>query len=133
MEAIPRPREILLVEDNQADVTLVQQVLRKIVVPSQLSVVSEGDAELAFLQRHGPYHEAPTPDLMLLDIHLPKKTGWEILGWIKATPSVAPIPVVMLAGVFSSLDEQAREHLRPTRCLKKPTTLEELHDLRTFF
>jgi two-component system, chemotaxis family, response regulator Rcp1 len=102
-------------------------------VPSQLRVVSEGDAGLAFLQRQVPYHEAPTPDLILLDIQLPKKTGWEILRWVRATPAFAHIPVVMLAGMFSPLDEQARAHLQPTRCLKKPTTLEELHDLRTIF
>src|SRR5262245_57169513 len=110
MEAIPRPREILLVEDNQADVTIVQQVLRKVIVPSQLSVVSEGEAVLPFLQRQALYHEAPIPDLILLDIHLPKKSGWEILREMRATAAFATIPVVMLSTFLAPYDEQARDY-----------------------
>src|SRR5215510_1902289 len=133
MELIPKQKEILLVEDNPIDVYFLQKSLPHLAYPYHLSVVSDGEAGLAFLQRQAPYHEAPTPDLILLDIHLPKKTGWDILRWIRATPAFATIPVVMLAGVLSPLDEQVRAHLQPTRCLKKPTTLEELHALRTIF
>src|SRR5215475_14398975 len=133
MEAGPRPREILLVEDNPVDVLILQKYLQTLACPYHLSVVSDGEAGLAFLQRQGPYHEAPTPDLILLDIHLPKKTGWDILKWVKATPAVAPIPVVTLSTFLAPYDEQARDSLHPTRCVEKPTTVKKLQDLVKYF
>src|SRR5262245_9317421 len=133
MELIPKQKEILLVEDNPIDVYFLQKSLPYLAYPYHLSVVSDGEAGLAFLQRQGSYHEAPIPDLMLLDIHLPKQTGWDILRWVKATPSVAPIPGVILEGVFSPFDEQARDHLHPSLCVEKPRTVQKLQDLLKSF
>ena len=133
MELILRQKEILLMEDNPIDIYFLQKYLPYLACPYHLSVVSDGEAGLAFLQRQGSYHEAPTPDLILLDIHLPKKTGWEILRWVKATPSVAHIPVVMLAGVLSPLDEQARDRLHPSLCVEKPRTVQKLQDVLKSF
>src|SRR2546425_2098220 len=112
--------EIFLVEDNLVDVQILQRCLRDVTFPHHLSVVNDGEAALAFLQRHAPYTEAPTPDLILLDIYLLRKSGWEILQWLKATSSLATIPVVMLTGVVSPLDAQIRDRLQPTLCLEKP-------------
>jgi CheY-like chemotaxis protein len=131
MEAVLKPREILLVEDNQADITLVQSVLRRLAVPPRLSVVRDGAAVLPFLLRQVPYQGAPTPDLILLDIYLPKQTGWAVLRELRATPAFATIPVVILSGTFTPRDVQERDRLQPTQYLRKPHTVQELHDLRT--
>ena len=117
--------EMLLVEDNPPDVKLLEECLREAKFPYHLSVVNDGEAALAFLQRHAPYTEAPRPALMLLDIHLPKQSGWEVLAWVRATPSLTSIPVVILTGVFSPFDEERIEQLQPTRCLVKPREMED--------
>lgn len=129
MEAPSRPVEILLAEDNLADVEIFERSLRDAPFPSHLTVVSDGEAALAFLQQQAPYTHAPTPDLILLDIYLPLKSGWEVLEWLKAQPELARIPVVMLTGILAPLDEQERDRLHPTRCLVKPTAVEEYRAL----
>jgi two-component system, chemotaxis family, response regulator Rcp1 len=121
--------EILLVEDNLVDVQILHRCLRHVTFPYHLSVVNDAEAALAFLQRHAPYTEAPTPDLILLDIYLFGKSGWDILRWLKAAPALAPLPVVMLTGMLSSLDAQLRDRLEPTLCLEKPITVEGARDL----
>ena len=112
--------EILLVEDNPADMKLLQVCLNDITLPYHLHTVISGEAALAFLQRQAPYTGAPRPDLILLDIHLPKKSGWDVLAWVRAQPSLSGLPVVMLTGVFSPFDEERVDQLQPTRCLLKP-------------
>jgi len=117
--------EILLVEDNPADVTLLQRCLRHVTVPYHLSVLSDGQAALAFLGRHAPYLLAPRPDLLLLDIHLPQKSGWDVLAWMRMQPSLSGVPVVMLTDIFSPYDEERIDRLQPTRCLLKPRDPED--------
>jgi two-component system, chemotaxis family, response regulator Rcp1 len=124
-----RQVEIFLVEDNPIDVQILHRCLRHVTFPYHLSVVNDAEAALAFLQRHAPYTAAPTPDLILLDIYLLGKSGWDILQWLKATPALATLPVVMLTGVLSSLDAQLRDCLQPTLCLEKPITVEGARDL----
>jgi CheY-like chemotaxis protein len=121
--------EILLAEDNLLYADILQRHLCDIALPCHLSAVSDGEGALAFLGRRAPYLEAPTPDLILLDIHLIRKSGWEVLAWLRATPSLATIPVVMLTGSLSPFDEEQRNRLQPTRCLLKPATGEEYRDL----
>ena len=125
MEPIDGPVQILLAEDNLAYADILQRRLRESPFPYQLSLVTDGEAALAFLERHAPYTQAPTPDLILLDIHLLRKSGWEVLAWLRATSALATIPVVMLTAHFSPFDEQERDRLQPTRCLVKPATGEE--------
>jgi CheY-like chemotaxis protein len=124
-----RQVEILLAEDNPVDVQILQRCLRDVTFPYHLRVVDDGEAALAFLQQQDPYTEAPRPDLILLDIYLLKKSGWEILEWLRVTPYSTTIPVVMLSGILAPFDEQERDRLHPTRCLVKPTTIEEFRDL----
>ena len=129
MEPVQGQKEILLAEDNQVDVQIVRRCLRNVTFPYHLSMVGDGEAALAFLQRQEPYTAAPRPSLILLDIYLLKKTGWEVLAWVRATPALANIPVVMLTGLLAPFDEQERDRLHPTRCLEKPTTVEEFRAL----
>src|SRR5919199_5057839 len=105
VEPPERRIEILLVEDNPVDAKVLERCLRHVTFPYHLSVVRDGEGALAFLQRYAPYTRAPRPDVVLLDIHLPQKSGWDVLGWLRAQPSLTSIPVVMLTGIFSLLDE----------------------------
>ena len=91
-----RPAEILLVEDNPGDVELTREGLADAKVTNRLHVVSDGIEAIAFLRRQGPYADAPRPDLILLDLNLPKKDGRQVLAEIKADEDLKIIPVVIL-------------------------------------
>lgn len=91
-----KPVEILLVEDNPADVRLTIEALKDAKVFNQLNVVSNGADALTYLRRQGPYTEATRPDLILLDLNLPKMGGLEVLDDIKNDPELRQIPVVVV-------------------------------------
>ena len=88
--------EILLVEDDPGDVLITREAFSENKVRNRLSVVSDGEAALAFLRRQGEFAEAPKPDLVLLDLNLPRKPGHEVLAEIKTDPALHRIPVVVL-------------------------------------
>ena len=132
MEPPERQRELLLVEDNPGDAWLLTECLRsQLTLPYSLSLVTDGEAALAFLQQHAPYAQAPTPDLILLDIYPQKRSGWEVLAWLRTQPALASIPVVMWGGAVAPFDEQERERLQPTQCLVKPASLEGYQHIAT--
>jgi CheY-like chemotaxis protein len=91
-----RPVEILLVEDNPGDVRLTREALKEAKVRNSLSVVGDGVEAMAFLHREGTYTTAPRPDIVLLDLNLPKKDGRQVLAEVKADPDLRRIPVVIL-------------------------------------
>jgi chemotaxis family two-component system response regulator Rcp1 len=91
-----KPIEILLVEDNLADVRLTQEALKEEKLYNNLSVVNDGVEALAFLRREGGFSSAVRPDLILLDLNLPRKDGREVLNEIKNDPELKCIPVVVL-------------------------------------
>jgi two-component system response regulator len=88
--------DILLVEDNPGDVELTKEALKDAKVATHLHVVEDGAAALDFLFKRGQHAHVPRPDLILLDLNLPKKDGREVLAEIKAEPRLANIPVVIL-------------------------------------
>jgi len=90
------PVEILLAEDNPGDVALTRRALRDSKLNNNLHVVTDGEDALAFLKREGAHADAPRPDLVLLDINMPKKTGLEVLAEIKREPELGMIPVCIL-------------------------------------
>jgi len=98
-----KPIEILIVEDNPGDVRLTQEALRDAKVRNHLSVAKDGVEALAYLHREGKYGSAPRPDLILLDLNLPRKDGREVLADIKADLDLRCIPVVILT---TSQDER---------------------------
>ena len=91
-----QPLEILLVEDNEDDILLEQEALAEAKLVNLMSVVRDGEEAMAFLRRQGRYQNAQMPGLILLDINMPKKNGFEVLNEIKADPALIHIPVVML-------------------------------------
>jgi two-component system, chemotaxis family, response regulator Rcp1 len=98
-----KPIEILIVEDNPGDVRLTQEALRDAKVRNRLSVAKDGVEALAYLHREGKYGSAPRPDLILLDLNLPRKDGREVLADIKDDLNLRSIPVVILT---TSQDER---------------------------
>jgi len=88
--------EILLVEDNPGDIRLTQEALKEGKILNNLSVVTDGVEAMAFLRREGRFENAPRPELILLDLNLPKKDGREVLAEIKEDPNLRLIPVVVL-------------------------------------
>jgi two-component system, chemotaxis family, response regulator Rcp1 len=96
LPSLPRHVEILLVEDSPADVVITQDALTEARVLNSIHVVDDGEAALAFLRKQQPYAAAPRPDLILLDLNLPRKSGREVLAEIKADPALKNIPVVVL-------------------------------------
>jgi two-component system response regulator len=95
--------EILLVEDSPADVALTQEALQEFKVINRLHVVMDGEAAMDFLHKRGSYFNAPRPDLILLDLNLPKKDGREVLAEIKEEKYLRSVPVIVLT---TSRDEQ---------------------------
>jgi len=109
--------EILLVEDNPGDERLTREALREKNIDHRLSVVKDGVDALAFLRRQGTHRDAPRPDLILLDLNLPKKSGQEVLAEIGADPDLRDIPVVVLtlsrmdADIMDTLDLRAKSYI----------------------
>lgn len=121
-----RTCEILLVEDNPADVRLTMEAFREDHLPIHLNAVADGIEALAFLRREGQYADAPCPDLILLDLNVPKKSGHEVLAELKMDPDLRRIPVVILTTSDSPHDIAKSYDLHANCFVKKPARLEEL-------
>lgn len=91
-----KPIEILLVEDNEGDVGLVEEVFEDAKIRNVLHVADDGEEAMLFLNKESPYKDAPTPDIILLDLNLPQKDGREVLEEIKIDENLKRIPVVIL-------------------------------------
>ena len=122
---IERPVEILLVEDNPGDVRLTIEALRDAKVRNHLSVAEDGEAAMAFLYREGEYASAPRPDLIRLDLNLPKKDGREVLAEIKADPHLKTIPVVILTTSKADQDVVRSYELNANCYVTKPVDLDQ--------
>lgn len=96
--------DVLLVEDNQGDVLLIKVALGETGTPMQINVVNDGDEAMLFLENKGRFANAPKPDIILLDINLPKKNGHEVLEFIKSNSVLKHIPVVILTTSSSQID-----------------------------
>jgi CheY-like chemotaxis protein len=120
-----KPVEILLVEDNPGDVRLTMEALQEGKVYNQLHVASDGVEALAFMRREGRYAEAPRPDLILLDLNLPKKDGREVLEEIKNDPDLRRIPVVILTTSQAEQDILKSYNLHANCYITKPVDLEQ--------
>ncbi len=124
-----KPIEILLVEDNPADVDLTLIALKHDKLYVRPSVVHDGVEALAFLRREGSYADAPRPDLVLLDLNLPKKNGREVLMEIKNDPALRQIPVVVLTSSDAERDIVESYQLHANCYVRKPVDFEQFTSL----
>ena len=120
-----RPIEILLVEDNPGDVRLTQEALREGKVRNNLNVAKDGMEGLDFLRRLGPFAHAPRPDLILLDLNLPKMDGREVLAEIKEDADLRTIPVVVVTSSEAEEDIVRSYDLHANCYIKKPVNLDQ--------
>jgi two-component system, chemotaxis family, response regulator Rcp1 len=121
----PRPIEILLVEDNPGDVRLTIEALRDAKVHNRVSVAKDGVEAMAFLRREGQYGDARRPDLILLDLNLPRKDGREVLAEIKADAGLKHIPVVILTTSRAEQDILKSYDLHANCYVTKPVDLDQ--------
>ncbi len=120
-----RPIEILMVEDNPGDVRLTVEALKEGKVRNNFHTVEDGVEALAFLRREGRYAEAPRPDLVLLDLNLPKMNGREVLAEIKEDPELRRIPVVILTVSQAEQDIVKSYNLHANCYITKPVDLDQ--------
>ena len=115
---------ILLVEDNPGDVRLTREALKEGKVRNNLSVVGDGVEALAFLHREGSYSSAPRPDIILLDLNLPRKDGRQVLAEVKADPELRRIPIVVLTTSKAEEDILKTYELHANCFITKPVDFE---------
>ena len=124
-----RPVEILLVEDNPADVELTVQGLREGKIANNLHVATDGEQALDFLGRAGEYTAAPRPDLILLDLNLPGKDGRDVLAVIKSDETLRQIPVVVLTTSNAESDILKTYNLHANAFMTKPVSFPDFVEL----
>lgn len=123
-KAAARPWEILLVEDNPAEVRLSQLVLGDSGVPHVLRVARDGEQALAMLRRQGEHRALPEPDLVLLDLNLPRKDGREVLAEVKGDPELKHIPIIVLSTSRAEQDVLTCYALNVNAYVQKPLELD---------
>ena len=114
------PADILLVEDNPGDVRLTKEAFEQAQISNAVHVVPDGIDALDFLYRRGDHADAPRPDIVLLDLDLPRKNGDEVLAEIKDDPEVSRVPVVIMTGSEAEEDVVQSYDLRANAYLTKP-------------
>ena len=125
MSEATKPFEILLVEDNPGDVLLTQEAFRESHLAHRLSTVEDGEQASRFLYRLGEYRDAPRPDVILLDLNLPKKDGRELLAEIKEDAALRHIPIIVLTTSDAEQDVWKAYKLHANCYLTKPINLDE--------
>jgi chemotaxis family two-component system response regulator Rcp1 len=124
-----QPIEILLVEDNPADARLVLEGFKDAKVKNKLHVVADGVQAMAFLRREGAYTAVPRPDLVLLDLNLPRKDGREVLSEIKTDPALRRIPVAVLTSSDAEQDIYKSYDLHANCYLTKPLGIDQFNEV----
>jgi len=121
-----KPIEILLVEDNPGDARLTREALAQSKVRNNLHHAKDGEEAIAFLRREGPFADAPQPDLILLDLNLPKRDGREVLEEVKSDLRLMHIPVVILTSSQAEEDILKSYRLHANCFITKPVDFEQL-------
>jgi len=129
VEVDDKPKIILLVEDNKADIRLIQEALKKSSVPHEIVTVRNGMEAMAYLRREEEYADAIRPDLILLDLNLPRKDGREVLAEIKADPGLKRIPVVVLTTSHNQDDISQSYDLHVNCYITKSRNLSQLFEI----
>jgi CheY-like chemotaxis protein len=117
--------EILLVEDNPGDIRLTQEAFKEGKVSNEINVVNDGIEALAYLRQEGQYADVSRPDVILLDLNLPKKDGYEVLAEIKKDPDLRRIPVVILTTSEAERDILQTYYMHANCYITKPVDLDQ--------
>lgn len=117
--------QILLVEDNPGDIRLTQEALKESTNANELYVVKDGVEAIEFLKRKGKYAQQPTPDIILLDLNLPRKDGREVLAEIKSDENLKMIPIIILTTSDAESDIQKSYKLHANCFITKPVDLDQ--------
>jgi CheY-like chemotaxis protein len=121
-----RPIEILLVEDNPGDARLTREAFAQGTVRTNMHHARDGEQAIAFLRRQNGFHDAPTPDIVILDLNLPRRGGREVLEDMKSDPALRQIPVVVLTSSQAQEDVLNSYRLHANCFITKPGDLETL-------
>ena len=121
----PEPIEVLLVEDDPGDVLMTQEAFADYKVANRLAVVNNGEDAIAYMRKQGRFADVPTPDLVLLDLNLPRRNGREVLRDIKEDPELKRIPVVILTTSDAEEDVLASYLLHANAYVRKPVDFEQ--------
>jgi CheY-like chemotaxis protein len=119
------PVEILRVEDNPGDARLAIEALKDGKVRNRITVVTDGEQALQYLKACHPYSQAVRPDLVLLDLNLPRKDGWQVLAEMRADPALRSIPVAILTASAAEQDISVGNRLKSTCYIVKPVDVEQ--------
>ena len=119
------PTQIVLAEDNATDVRMVREVLNRHNIHCDLKVLEDGDEALAFIDKLDLDLESPCPDLLLLDLHLPKRDGEEVLRYLRGSERCAQTPVVVLTSSDSPHDRESAEKNAALHYFRKPITVNQ--------
>lgn len=120
------PAVILIIEDNPGDVELIRQAFKNFKILNSLENVSDGEKAMQFLKKEGSYKNAPRPDIILLDLNLPRKDGREVLSDIKNDPGLKSIPIIVLTSSSAEEDVVKAYDLHANCYIKKPVDFDGL-------
>ncbi len=120
-----RRLQILIVEDNPGDVLLVREALNESELRFELSHVTDGEKAVNFLHQRGEYRETLRPDLVLLDLNLPKRTGWEVFDEMRSEDELKDVPVVILSSSGAPEDRRRAERAPRSIYIRKPSDFDE--------
>jgi CheY-like chemotaxis protein len=129
IKALGRPAELLLVEDNHGDVLLTREAFRDAKIANNLSVAIDGEEAMRMLTRQGEHIDHPMPDLILLDLNLPRMDGREVLRAIRAAPQLERIPVIVLTSSNAEIDIVRSYDLKANGYIVKPVDFERLKEI----
>ncbi len=121
--------EILLIEDNPADVRLITEAIQDSKIIRKCHIAQDGEQAMNFLNKHDTYSKAPTPDVILLDLNLPKKHGFEVLAELKKSPALQKIPVIIITCSLNEKDIKKSYELYANCYVVKPTVFDEFENV----
>jgi two-component system, chemotaxis family, response regulator Rcp1 len=124
-----RAAELLLVEDNYGDVLLTQEAFRSAKIGNNLTVAVDGEEAMAVLRKEGRFLDQPTPDLIMLDLNLPRMDGREVLKQVKSDPALHTIPVIVLTSSSAEIDILKSYELMANGYIVKPVTFDRLKEV----
>jgi chemotaxis family two-component system response regulator Rcp1 len=132
-----RPVQILLAEDNPGEVRLVQEVMRESRFPNEVHAVSDGVETMAYVHQSGKYAGAPRPDIVLLDLNMPKKDGRQVLRELKGDPDLRRIPVVIMTSSLAPADIEVAYAEHANCYVRKPVDFHQfqamIRQIETFW